>query len=74
MIVKCQFDDGWALGYNMSTKQEGSFPMACVSGGGNSGDSETIDNRTTYRHQSTIAGKDDKRINSRASSLYVPRN
>ncbi|KAJ3102247.1 hypothetical protein HDU97_000683 [Phlyctochytrium planicorne] len=30
VIVKCNFDDGWGYGYNMTTKQEGAFPMACV--------------------------------------------
>ncbi|KAJ3382035.1 hypothetical protein HDU92_004989 [Lobulomyces angularis] len=30
IIVKNSFDDGWALGYNMTTKMEGSFPLACV--------------------------------------------
>ena len=30
VLVKAKFDDGWALGYNMTTKQEGSFPLACV--------------------------------------------
>ncbi len=30
VIVKTKFDDGWAFGYNMTTKQEGSFPLACV--------------------------------------------
>ncbi|KAJ3137924.1 hypothetical protein HK101_003798 [Irineochytrium annulatum] len=31
VVVKCKFDDGWGYGYNMTTKQEGSFPLACVS-------------------------------------------
>ena len=30
VIVKTKFDDGWSSGYNMTTKQEGSFPLACV--------------------------------------------
>ncbi|OAJ37785.1 hypothetical protein BDEG_21777 [Batrachochytrium dendrobatidis JEL423] len=30
IIIKTIFDDGWAFGYNMVTKQEGSFPMECV--------------------------------------------
>ena len=30
VIVKVKFDDGWAFGFNMNTKQEGSFPLACV--------------------------------------------
>ncbi|KAJ3279172.1 hypothetical protein HDU76_009598, partial [Blyttiomyces sp. JEL0837] len=31
VIVKCKFDDGWGYGFNMTTKMEGSFPLACVS-------------------------------------------
>ncbi|KAI8924113.1 hypothetical protein BC831DRAFT_394638, partial [Entophlyctis helioformis] len=30
VILKVSFDDGWAYGFNMVTKQEGSFPLACV--------------------------------------------
>ncbi|KAI8914357.1 hypothetical protein EDD86DRAFT_199160 [Gorgonomyces haynaldii] len=30
IIVKVKFDDGWAAGFNMNTKQEGTFPLACV--------------------------------------------
>ncbi|KAI8800777.1 hypothetical protein BJ742DRAFT_716584 [Cladochytrium replicatum] len=30
VIVKCKFDDGWAFGFNMTTKMEGSFPLACL--------------------------------------------
>ncbi|KAI9335355.1 hypothetical protein DFJ73DRAFT_629447 [Zopfochytrium polystomum] len=30
VIVKCKFDDGWGFGFNMTTKMEGSFPLACV--------------------------------------------
>ena len=30
MIVKCRFDDGWAFGFNISTKAEGSFPVPCL--------------------------------------------
>ncbi|KAJ3396300.1 hypothetical protein HDV05_003197, partial [Chytridiales sp. JEL 0842] len=30
VIVKLKFDDGWAFGFNMTTKTEGSFPLACV--------------------------------------------
>ncbi|KAJ3391455.1 hypothetical protein HDU92_009015 [Lobulomyces angularis] len=29
VLIKQRFDDGWALGYNMTTKQEGTFPMSC---------------------------------------------
>jgi hypothetical protein len=30
VIVKMKFDDGWGYGYNMTTKLEGTFPLACV--------------------------------------------
>jgi hypothetical protein len=30
VIVKMKFDDGWGYGFNMTTKMEGSFPLACV--------------------------------------------
>ncbi|KAJ3394634.1 hypothetical protein HDU92_006739 [Lobulomyces angularis] len=30
VLIKQRFDDGWCLGYNMTTKEEGSFPIACV--------------------------------------------
>ncbi|KAJ3414999.1 Pyridoxal-dependent decarboxylase domain-containing protein 1 [Chytridiales sp. JEL 0842] len=30
IIVKCKFDDGWGYGFNLTTKLEGSFPLACV--------------------------------------------
>lgn len=67
IIVKCKFDDGWALGYNMSTKQEGSFPMACVGGFADNNNA-----RSTYKRESTVA--DESSIRQRGSSLYVPKN
>ena len=30
VLVKCKFDDGWAYGMNLTSKKEGSFPLACV--------------------------------------------
>lgn len=30
VIVRAKFDDGWGYGYNLSTKKEGTFPLACV--------------------------------------------
>jgi hypothetical protein len=32
ILIKSRFDDGWAYGINMDTKQEGNFPLACVAG------------------------------------------
>jgi hypothetical protein len=31
-----KFDDGWALGYNVTTQKQGTFPLACLApfGGG----------------------------------------
>ncbi|KAL2911264.1 DOMON domain-containing protein frrs1L [Polyrhizophydium stewartii] len=62
VIVKCKFDDGWAFGFNMSTKQEGSFPLACVAP------------LTTQRDTLPPLPPDAmaERIRQRASSLYVP--
>lgn len=30
IVVKNKFDDGWAFGFNVDTKQEGSFPFGCL--------------------------------------------
>ncbi|KAJ3092961.1 hypothetical protein HDU96_002566 [Phlyctochytrium bullatum] len=30
VLVKCQFNDGWGYGLNLTTQQEGAFPLACV--------------------------------------------
>ncbi|KAI9190715.1 uncharacterized protein BJ171DRAFT_606663 [Polychytrium aggregatum] len=58
IIVKCKFDDGWAFGFNVSTSQEGSFPLACVDvPNGGSG-----------------APRKNEGIRQRASSLYMPAN
>jgi len=67
IIVKCKFDDGWCLGYNLSTKQEGSFPMACVS------TLSTTDARSTYKPENMMSN-DESSIRQRGSSLYVPKN
>ncbi|KAJ3394324.1 hypothetical protein HDU92_007014 [Lobulomyces angularis] len=56
IIVKNKFDDGWALGYNMTTKQEGSFPLACV-GPFNDGQR---------------GNGPDPRLSSRVSSIFSP--
>jgi len=57
IVVKVKFDDGWALGYNTTTKQEGSFPLACVG---------------AYTQDAQKATGNAK-INQRASSLYLPQ-
>lgn len=62
VIVKVKFDDGWAMGYNMSTKQEGSFPLACVAPFSSNG-----------RPISYSTQRDSAKISQRASSLYVPK-
>ncbi|KAH9276363.1 hypothetical protein BASA83_001054 [Batrachochytrium salamandrivorans] len=62
VIVKCKFDDGWAFGFNMSTKQEGSFPMACVA---------SIQTQRDSLPPLPADGMTD-RIRQRASSLYAP--
>lgn len=51
VIVKAKFDDGWALGFNLTTKQEGSFPLACV-GPFNNGQRGSGDANIQSRHSS----------------------
>ncbi|KAJ3279039.1 hypothetical protein HK104_001828 [Borealophlyctis nickersoniae] len=63
VIVKCKFDDGWAFGFNMTTKQEGSFPLACVA------PYNTPRPSTPERREGGAS-----RISARVSSLYVPNN
>lgn len=57
VILKCKFDDGWAFGFNVITKREGSFPMACVA--------EPENQKRNNKKKGNI--------NNRGSSLYVPR-
>lgn len=59
VLVKHKFDDGWAFGFNMTTKQEGSFPLACVTPYDGPGNGPSRDSLATSYQQ-------------RASSLYVP--
>jgi hypothetical protein len=51
VIVKAKFDDGWALGLNITTKQEGSFPLACVgpfnNGQGGAGQANVLNRRSS---------------------------
>ncbi|KAJ1547792.1 hypothetical protein HK405_004912, partial [Cladochytrium tenue] len=30
VVLQCQFDDGWGFGLNLTTREEGSFPLACL--------------------------------------------
>ncbi|KAI9360352.1 hypothetical protein DFJ73DRAFT_621454, partial [Zopfochytrium polystomum] len=32
VVLKCRYDDGWAYGLNLTTNEEGSFPIACLAG------------------------------------------
>jgi hypothetical protein len=55
VLVKTKFDDGWAYGVNMATKEEGNFPMACVDELGSAG----RDARSSYAYSkraSSIGG------------------
>ncbi|KAI9204113.1 uncharacterized protein BJ171DRAFT_128938 [Polychytrium aggregatum] len=59
VLVKNKFDDGWAFGYNLSTKQEGTFPLACLA---------------PLNDQGRISTQQEIRqpIRQRGSSLYAP--
>ncbi|KAJ3128719.1 hypothetical protein HK098_003711 [Nowakowskiella sp. JEL0407] len=70
IIVKCKFDDGWAFGFNMTTKQEGCFPVACVVPLNTAAATDT-ESQTKSKTQSIISAKDYKK---RQSSLYAPSN
>ncbi|KAI9204593.1 uncharacterized protein BJ171DRAFT_98354 [Polychytrium aggregatum] len=59
VIVKSSFDDGWAFGFNMTTKQEGTFPLACLAPFNAQGQAEP--------------GNQQRQIKQRASSLYIPQ-
>lgn len=58
--VKAKFDDGWAYGLNLTSKKEGSFPLACV------------ESLSGIKGASSVASSPSKNnIRQRASSLYV---
>jgi hypothetical protein len=63
--VKAKFDDGWAYGLNLTSKKEGSFPLACV------------ESLSGLKGDSSVASSPSKNSNSnirqRASSLYVAK-
>ncbi|KAJ3098470.1 hypothetical protein HDU97_003969 [Phlyctochytrium planicorne] len=71
VIVKCQFDDGWGYGFNMTTKQEGTFPIACVAPYNDSG--EVPSNPPVHVDEKDY---DPKRasfsIRQRGSSMFGP--
>ncbi|KAJ1565889.1 hypothetical protein HK096_007729 [Nowakowskiella sp. JEL0078] len=67
IIVKCKFDDGWGFGFNMTTKQEGCFPVACVVPYNKTEEPNLVVKDKT---QSIISAKDYRK---RQSSLYVPQ-
>ncbi|KAI8813199.1 hypothetical protein BJ742DRAFT_704841 [Cladochytrium replicatum] len=63
VIVKCKFDDGWAFGFNMTTKMEGCFPLACLAAynGGQ---------RPPQQQQQQQQQQQKKDYKKRQSSLY----
>jgi len=73
IIVKAKFDDGWALGYNMATKEEGSFPLACVQpyAGDKVGDYESSRGGNS-RYQSQFTA-DSREYGQRQSSLFLSK-
>ncbi|KAJ1560392.1 hypothetical protein HK405_007265 [Cladochytrium tenue] len=74
VIVKARFDDGWGYGFNMTTKMEGSFPLACVAAYTAAGDNgqraprgdEWTDGSGRSVNRASFA------INKRQSSMYGP--
>ncbi|KAJ3286570.1 hypothetical protein HDU76_007958, partial [Blyttiomyces sp. JEL0837] len=53
VIVKHQFDDGWGFGFSMTSKTEGSFPLACLAGFAEQ-DPEAFDNSQYPNDDSTF--------------------
>ncbi|KAJ3216285.1 hypothetical protein HDU67_009720 [Dinochytrium kinnereticum] len=80
VIVKCQFDDGWGYGFNMTTQQEGAFPLACVApyGTNESGQRNTLGGESVNFPVANNAtgGADPSRssftIRQRQSSMFGP--
>eukprot|EP00842_Homolaphlyctis_polyrhiza_P001127 jgi/Hompol1/2014/HPOL_001211-RA len=62
VIVKCKFDDGWGFGFNMTTKAEGSFPLACVA-------PLTVANEDIQGWRNSMRDSVSQ-FNPRASSIY----
>ncbi|KAJ3112802.1 hypothetical protein HDU96_004140 [Phlyctochytrium bullatum] len=54
VLVSCQFDDGWGYGVNLTTQQEGAFPLACVAPYNPNGDGR----RMTLGGEEVVAGPD----------------
>jgi hypothetical protein len=65
--VTQKFDDGWALGTNLTTGKQGTFPMACLAPfGATSEYRDSLQQDSQYRDsQYTVS------TNKRASSLYA---
>ncbi|KAJ1555947.1 hypothetical protein HK405_010046 [Cladochytrium tenue] len=72
VVVKCKFDDGWGYGLNVTTKMEGSFPLACVapyaasSPGGSARGDEWLDGSGRSMNRASFS------IRQRQSSMYGP--
>lgn len=69
VIVKCKFDDGWGYGFNMTTKMEGSFPLACVAAYNSEGQtrgSDWLDGAGKNVNRASFS------IRQRESSMYGP--
>ncbi|KAJ3115699.1 hypothetical protein HDU96_000178 [Phlyctochytrium bullatum] len=73
VVVKCQFDDGWGYGFNMTTKQEGAFPLACVAAYG-SGAGEQYEGaaETARAEEGGDVNRASFSIKQRGSSMYGP--
>lgn len=60
VIVKANFDDGWAFGLNITTESEGSFPLNCLSDLNVSDDGKLEEGRIVSIRNSSLTKKSQK--------------
>ncbi|KAI8840676.1 hypothetical protein BJ741DRAFT_595971 [Chytriomyces cf. hyalinus JEL632] len=72
IVVKNEFDDGWAYGLNLSTKQEGYFPLEILEGYGKPGRKEKP---SIYSHRaSSMYISNTNQNNNNKDFMYQPNN
>ncbi|KAJ3224411.1 hypothetical protein HDU78_010967 [Chytriomyces hyalinus] len=70
IVVKNEFDDGWAHGLNLSTKMEGYFPLEILEGYGKPGRKEQP---SIYSHRaSSMYISNTNQNNNNKDSMYQP--
>jgi len=62
VIVKAQYDDGWAYGFNTRTMKEGFFPLGILSGFAPSGGSESLKGSSYGNRASSIFSPEEMPI------------